>query len=79
MSQPQPLSQIAAFKCREDAFQRWVERRLHVMYDCMDTKAVAEWLRAELGVQSRAELDVAGPARERFEVLLSEFNRRGLV
>lgn len=71
----QPLSQQAAFLCRADSFQRWVERRLHRLYDSMDTAQVAEWLRDELGVESRRELDVPGPAREKFEALLSEYRQ----
>lgn len=71
----QLLSQQAAFKCREDAFQRWVERRLHRLYDSMDANQVAEWLRDQLGVESRRELDVPGPAREKFEALLSEYRQ----
>lgn len=71
----QPLSQQCAFLCRADSFQRWVERKLHRLFDSMDTNQVAEWLRKELGVESRRELDVAGPARERFEALLSEYRQ----
>lgn len=72
----QPLSQQAAFLCRADPFQRFVERRLHRLYDSMGTNEVAEWLREYLGVQSRAELDVEGEARVKFLGLLSEYNRR---
>jgi hypothetical protein len=78
MTTSQPLSQQAAFLCRADSFQRFVERRLHRLYDSMGANEVAEWLREYLGVQSRAELDVEGGAREKFLGLLSEYNRRGV-
>jgi len=71
----QPLSQQAAFLCRADSFQRWVERKLHRLYDSMDANQAAEWLRDQLGVESRRELDIPGPAREKFEALLSEYRQ----
>jgi hypothetical protein len=71
----QPLSQQAAFLCRADPFQRFVERREHLLFGCMGTNQVAEWLREYLGVQSRAELDVEGGAQLKFEELLGEYRR----
>lgn len=71
----QLCSQQAAFLCRADSFQRWIERRQHRLYDSVGTSQAAEWLRNELGVISRAELDVPGAARERFDAIVSEYRQ----
>ena len=75
-------AQRAGILCSDERFQDWIKERSGASYiasDQMGTKAMTNWVTAVMretcNVQSRAEFDTDPAARQRFEVLESEYLR----
>lgn len=82
------LSEIAAIKCNDPAFQMWVHGSIIAARAVGDVVAYfdddpATWtsqtVKSHLGVKSRTELDVPGPKAEAFKRLLTDFDLRNTV
>lgn len=74
----QPLSQQAVFLCRSESFKRWIDLDLGLLDRTTDVAGADEYLKRELEIQSRRELDNNPEKACAFEKLLSKYRREAL-
>lgn len=67
------LAVTATKAITSDRFQRWIERRRHLMYGCVHEREATRWLLRECGAASIEELDTNKAAGARFRELCEEF------
>lgn len=67
-----PPAQQAALKCQDEAFRRWLWEAHY--FPTEDEDDVAEWIRVQCEVKSRADLNTNPEAAERWLTLLREFD-----
>ncbi len=65
----------SVFICRNEDFQKWIQKRLQGCWGEIDEPMAANFIREYCRIKSRGELNTNIEARERFEKLLKEFQR----
>jgi hypothetical protein len=76
---PRPLSQIAGILCNSGAFQCFIQEGSDGWDHRPTTDEAAEWLRANCGIKSRAELNTNAEAIRRFKRIRAEYEAWRLV
>jgi hypothetical protein len=71
----QRLSYQAVALCRSDEFQRYIERRKHLVWGTCGEDTAAEWLREQCGITSRGQLDTDPECARKFEVVRSAYRQ----
>jgi len=69
------LSKHAFNLCSTDKFQRWVERRRNLLYDCQDKIQTIQWLMAACKVEDWKEFDKSKYAQKMFFKIEKQFTR----
>lgn len=67
------LSKHAFNLCSTDKFQRWVERRRGLLYDCQDKIQTIEWLLKACKIDEPKEFDESEYAQKMFYKIEQEF------